>query len=69
MAAKTGSPEKTALAGTIAKAREVPPAAMPAAVVRKLRRDVAPAMGVFMGGVLSTLSAWVIWIRVLFGSG
>jgi len=26
-------------------------------------------MGVFVGGVLSTRSAWVMWITVLRGSG
>lgn len=39
----------------------------PAATVRKRRRVVS--MGVFVGGVLSTLSAWAIWIRLRCGSG
>ena len=43
---------------TVASARTVPPAARPAACDRKCRRVVST--GVFVGGVLSTLSAWVI---------
>jgi hypothetical protein len=46
-------------------ARVVPPAAMPAACVKNLRRDVASTgwlwdMGVLVGGVLCPRSAWVI---------
>jgi hypothetical protein len=35
-----------------------------AAVVKKRRRVVST--GVFVGGVLSTLSAWVIWVTQSF---
>jgi hypothetical protein len=52
----------------------VPPAAMPAACVKNLRRDVASTgwlwyMGVLVGGVLCPAVSLGHWICVLNGSG
>jgi hypothetical protein len=62
------------ISAIVGGARTVPPAATPAALERKRRRDGASTgwvldMGVFVGGVLCTLSAWVIGIRAPCGSG
>jgi len=71
--AKAGSTAQAALSGAaagMAATASVPTLATlaPAATVRK-RRRVVVSMGVFIRGVLSTLSAWVIWVRSPFWLG